>query len=105
MVAIEVSDTGIGIPSDSLDMIFGQFSQVDDSSTRQHGGTGLGLAITRHLSRLLGGDIAVESGVGEGSTFTVTILERYVATDAAEPKGDDAPQSVGEVAGKRGASA
>jgi PAS domain S-box-containing protein len=99
MVVLEVSDTGIGIPGDSLDLIFGQFSQVDASSTRQHGGTGLGLAITRHLSQLLGGDIAVESSVGEGSTFTVTILERYVATDAAKPKEDDAPQAMGEVGG------
>jgi signal transduction histidine kinase len=77
-VMIAVADTGIGIPKDAMGRIFDEFSQVDDSSTRRYGGTGLGLTITRHLAQLLGGDVTVESTVGIGSTFTVTIPQRYV---------------------------
>ncbi|MFQ5995735.1 MAG: ammonium transporter [Acidiferrobacterales bacterium] len=78
-IAIAVSDTGIGIPKDALDKIFDEFHQVDSSSTREYAGTGLGLAITRHLAHVLGGDITVQSSVQVGSTFTVTIPQRYVA--------------------------
>ena len=72
-VAIAVIDTGIGIPPDALDRIFDEFQQVDSGSTRQYGGTGLGLSISRHFARLLGGSISVQSVVGRGSTFTVTL--------------------------------
>lgn len=70
---IIVSDTGIGIPSHAHEYIFDEFRQVDGSSTRKYGGTGLGLAIVQKLVRLMDGTIQLESQVGEGSTFTVTL--------------------------------
>ena len=70
---LTVTDTGIGIPEDKFEEIFESFRQVDASTTRQFGGTGLGLTICRNLSRALGGDIAVASTAGEGSSFTVDL--------------------------------
>ena len=72
-IAIDVSDTGPGISKDKFSFIFEEFRQVDGGATRQHGGTGLGLSISRHLAHLLGGDILVDSVVGQGSTFTVRV--------------------------------
>lgn len=82
----KVQDTGIGIPPDRLDRLFKAFSQVDSSTTRNYGGTGLGLVISKHLVRLMGGTLSVETEMGIGSTFAFTIL---AATDAELPFLDD----------------
>lgn len=68
-----VSDTGIGIPPEKLDLIFGSFTQADSSTTRKYGGTGLGLNICRRLVELMQGDIRVESEQGRGSNFILTV--------------------------------
>jgi signal transduction histidine kinase len=70
---LAVSDTGIGMKKEALDYIFEEFRQADMSSTRRYGGTGLGLAIVRRFIVLMGGEIAVESEIGKGSKFTITI--------------------------------
>ncbi|WP_378955255.1 response regulator [Pelosinus sp. sgz500959] len=69
-----VRDTGMGIAEDKIDRLFKSFSQVDDSSARQFGGTGLGLAISKKLTELMGGEIGVNSTIGEGSQFYFTAL-------------------------------
>lgn len=68
-----VSDTGIGIPADKIDIIFDQFSQVDSSTARMYGGTGLGLTIVKKLTELQGGTVQVVSEVGKGTSFTVEL--------------------------------
>ncbi len=73
LLTFAVRDTGIGIPADRMDRLFKSFSQVDASTTRRYGGTGLGLVITKRLVELMGGEIKVESALGEGTSFTFTL--------------------------------
>ncbi|MDR2117304.1 MAG: response regulator [Planctomycetaceae bacterium] len=73
LIAVSISDTGIGIPDDKFDSIFESFEQVDGSTAREYGGTGLGLSITKKLVELHGGTINVDSKLGEGSKFTFTV--------------------------------
>jgi signal transduction histidine kinase len=83
---ISVTDTGIGVPSDKLPLLFQKFSQVDSSTTRQFGGTGLGLAICRELAQLMGGNVWAESIQGVGSTFFVNVPARRVSEAAPAPE-------------------
>ncbi|MCE1187983.1 MAG: ATP-binding protein [Ignavibacteria bacterium] len=81
----QVTDTGIGIPDDSLSVIFEPFRQADVQNTRQYGGTGLGLAITKKFIEMMQGAITVTSTVGTGSCFTVSIPEIHIAEGTAAP--------------------
>jgi signal transduction histidine kinase/ActR/RegA family two-component response regulator len=82
VVRIDVEDTGIGIPPETIERIFQPFSQADETMTRRFGGTGLGLAIAKRFAIMLGGDVQASSVPGKGSRFTLTLpAETTDATD------------------------
>lgn len=83
---VEVKDTGIGISENNISHIFEEFRQADGSTSRRFGGTGLGLSIALKYARLLGGDIKVESSVGEGSTFIFTLPVHLISKNLKNDK-------------------
>jgi CheY-like chemotaxis protein len=83
-IYIAVKDTGIGMTPEQLGRLFQEFSQAEASTARNYGGTGLGLALSRRFCRLMGGDITVQSALGQGSTFTVSL-----PAEVADPHAPD----------------
>jgi signal transduction histidine kinase/CheY-like chemotaxis protein len=90
-IRLAVADTGIGLPPGRMGHVFDEFTQADESTTRQYGGTGLGLPISRRFCRMMGGDITVESEEGRGSTFSIELPARVDALEAARKTAAEPP--------------
>jgi signal transduction histidine kinase len=86
---MSVKDTGIGIPEDARDRLFGEYQQADPSVRSRFGGTGIGLALSRQLCSLLGGQVSFVSRTGHGTTFTVTLPTHYLADVESTPREPD----------------
>jgi len=84
-ITLAVADTGIGMTPEQKGKLFQEFSQAEATTTRKYGGTGLGLAISKRFCQMMGGDIAVESEVGRGSTFTIRLPKIVDAPKEAAP--------------------
>lgn len=101
-ISLCVADTGIGIPEHTIENLFKNFSQVDNSTTRAYGGSGLGLAISQRLCKMLGGIIKVQSAEGQGSTFTMYLPRKLQYADeviyVTAPADALTPQSAATVA-------
>jgi len=95
VVVFAVSDTGVGIPAENLEVIFEPFRQLDSHTSRIYSGTGLGLAISRRLAEAMGGRLTVSSEPGRGSTFTLTLSRVSVSPVSVRPP--DAADSVANV--------
>ena len=91
-VIVRVEDTGRGIPHENLEEIFEPFRQLEDPSTRREGGAGIGLSIVKNLTRLLGGEVGVESRVGAGTTFSVRLPREHVG--GVGPASDGRPSAM-----------
>lgn len=93
MLHFEVKDSGIGIPKDKIDDLTKPFFQVDGSNTRETHGTGLGLAISQKLIELMGGDLQIQSELGQGATFIFSVFAKiWRKTESLVEKGADADQ-------------
>jgi signal transduction histidine kinase len=86
-IVLAVSDTGIGISSDNLQLIFEEFSQIEHPLQRRSKGTGLGLPLCRKIAELLGGRVEVSSQLGAGSTFRLVLPRVFAAGPPAHPDG------------------
>ncbi len=93
IVSIAITDTGIGMTTEQLDKVFDEFTQADDSTTREFGGTGLGLAICKKFAELMNGRIDVESTPGEGTCFTFTVPAFAEDTEVGESQKQQADDS------------
>ena len=91
-VVLSVRDSGIGIAADQINRLFEDFTQADNSTTRNYGGTGLGLSITRRFCQMMGGDITAASHPGEGSTFTINLPAEVNALEAARAVSKQHPE-------------
>jgi len=89
-LAISVQDTGIGLSQESIGKLFNPFVQADEGTTRKYGGSGLGLAITRKLCRLMGGDVTVQSILGKGSVFRMSLMTANAEAQTVAPISIDA---------------